>query len=132
MEHHDRRHDGKLRAIADAQAAGLVRQGDPFDVMALVIAVSMAWSRGSSRGGRGGAGVPDRGGTAVRVGLRTVFDGAGVVQGEVGLRVHRATLWTFHHRSRPFSVFRGGMAMRRIRCDVFFATDSSDRTMNCR
>ncbi|GGW41250.1 hypothetical protein FHS32_000483 [Streptomyces albaduncus] len=44
MEHHDRRHDGKLRAIADAQAAGLVRQGDPFDVMALVIAMSMAWS----------------------------------------------------------------------------------------
>ncbi|MER5823388.1 TetR/AcrR family transcriptional regulator, partial [Streptomyces mirabilis] len=25
-------------------AAGLVRQGDPFDVMAMVIAMSMAWS----------------------------------------------------------------------------------------
>ncbi|WP_399896628.1 TetR family transcriptional regulator [Streptomyces sp. BBFR51] len=36
--------DRKLRAIAEAQAAGRVRQGDPFDVMALVIAMSMAWS----------------------------------------------------------------------------------------
>lgn len=36
--------DHKLRAIADAQAAGIVRPGDPFDVMALVIAMSMAWS----------------------------------------------------------------------------------------
>ncbi|MFF8030826.1 MULTISPECIES: TetR family transcriptional regulator [unclassified Streptomyces] len=44
VENHGSRHDGKLRAIADAQAAGLVRQGDPFDVMALVIAMSMAWS----------------------------------------------------------------------------------------
>ena len=43
-EHHDRHHDAKLRAIADAQAAGLVRQGDPFDVMAVVIAMSMACS----------------------------------------------------------------------------------------
>lgn len=34
----------KLRAITDAQAAGLVRQGDPFDLMAMVIAMSMAWS----------------------------------------------------------------------------------------
>lgn len=34
----------KLRAIAEAQAAGLVRDGDPFDVMAMVIAMSMAWS----------------------------------------------------------------------------------------
>ncbi|WP_199804964.1 hypothetical protein [Nocardia jinanensis] len=33
-----------LRAIADAQAAGLVRHGDPFDIMAMVIAMSMAWS----------------------------------------------------------------------------------------
>ncbi|MFD8521052.1 TetR family transcriptional regulator [Streptomyces capillispiralis] len=44
VEEHELRHDGKLRAIADAQAAGLVRQGDPFDLMALVIAMSMAWS----------------------------------------------------------------------------------------
>ncbi|MGW7278034.1 TetR family transcriptional regulator [Streptomyces sp. NPDC054844] len=40
----DRLDDAKLRAIAEAQAAGRVRQGDPFDVMALVIAMSMAWS----------------------------------------------------------------------------------------
>lgn len=31
-------------AVAGAQAAGRVRPGDPFDVMALVIAMSMAWS----------------------------------------------------------------------------------------
>ncbi|MER5828825.1 hypothetical protein ABT086_43255, partial [Streptomyces mirabilis] len=31
------------RVLANA-AAGLVRQGDPFDVMAMVIAMSMAWS----------------------------------------------------------------------------------------
>lgn len=36
--------DVKLRAIADAQAAGVVRPGDPFDLMAMVIAMSMAWS----------------------------------------------------------------------------------------
>ncbi|MEV4073231.1 TetR family transcriptional regulator [Nonomuraea fuscirosea] len=41
---HDRLDDHKLRAIAEAQAAGRVRQGDPFDLMALVIAMSMAWS----------------------------------------------------------------------------------------
>ncbi|KDN17273.1 TetR family transcriptional regulator [Amycolatopsis rifamycinica] len=40
----DRLDDTKLRAIADAQAAGLVRAGDPFDLMAMVIAMSMAWS----------------------------------------------------------------------------------------
>ncbi|TDC08396.1 TetR/AcrR family transcriptional regulator [Nonomuraea longispora] len=34
----------KLRAIAEAQEAGVVRPGDPFDVMALVIAMSMTWS----------------------------------------------------------------------------------------
>jgi AcrR family transcriptional regulator len=32
----DRVDDHKLRAIAEAQAAGIVRPGDPFDVMALV------------------------------------------------------------------------------------------------
>ncbi|CAM3357556.1 TetR family transcriptional regulator [Kibdelosporangium persicum] len=36
--------DAKLRAIAGAQAAGIVRDGDPFDLMAMVIAMSMAWS----------------------------------------------------------------------------------------
>ncbi|SCK54442.1 TetR family transcriptional regulator [Streptomyces sp. WMMB 322] len=41
---HDRYDDHKLRAIAGAQAAGRVRQGDPFDVLAMVIAMSMAWS----------------------------------------------------------------------------------------
>jgi AcrR family transcriptional regulator len=40
----DRRDDHKLRAIAEAQAAGVVRPGEPFDVMAVVIAMSMAWS----------------------------------------------------------------------------------------
>ncbi|WP_399886297.1 TetR family transcriptional regulator [Streptomyces sp. BBFR51] len=40
----DRRDDAKLRAIAEAQAAGRVRPGDPFDVLAVVIAMSMAWS----------------------------------------------------------------------------------------
>lgn len=34
----------KLDAIADAQARGAVASGLPFDVMALVIAMSMAWS----------------------------------------------------------------------------------------
>ncbi|MQY17769.1 hypothetical protein NRB20_08350 [Nocardia sp. RB20] len=40
----DRRDAAKLRAIADAQTAGRIRPGDPFDVLALVIAMSMAWS----------------------------------------------------------------------------------------
>ena len=40
----DRLDTTKLTAITDAQAAGLVRDGDPFDLMALVIALSMAWS----------------------------------------------------------------------------------------
>jgi AcrR family transcriptional regulator len=40
----DRHDDHKLRAIAEAQATGAVRPGDPFDVMAVVIAMSMAWS----------------------------------------------------------------------------------------
>jgi AcrR family transcriptional regulator len=40
----DRVDDHKLRAIAEAQEAGLVRPGEPFDVMAMVIAMSMAWS----------------------------------------------------------------------------------------
>ncbi|MEU4653254.1 TetR family transcriptional regulator [Streptomyces sp. NPDC023723] len=44
VEERRRLDDGKLRAIAEAQAAGLVRDGDPFDLLALVIAMSMAWS----------------------------------------------------------------------------------------
>ncbi|MGP5033363.1 TetR/AcrR family transcriptional regulator [Brachybacterium sp. JB7] len=40
----DRLDDRKLRFIADAQGAGLVRAGEPFDIMALVIGMSMAWS----------------------------------------------------------------------------------------
>ncbi|GHH41616.1 TetR family transcriptional regulator [Lentzea cavernae] len=40
----DRLDATKLQAIADAQAAGLVRDGEPFDLMAMVIAMSMAWS----------------------------------------------------------------------------------------
>ncbi|WP_028924334.1 TetR family transcriptional regulator [Pseudonocardia acaciae] len=44
VEEADRLDDHKLRAIAAAQAEGTVRPGDPFDVMALVIAMSMAWS----------------------------------------------------------------------------------------
>ncbi|MFD2797192.1 TetR family transcriptional regulator [Promicromonospora vindobonensis] len=39
------RQDGeKLAAIAAAQQAGAVVPGDPFDVMAMVIGMSMAWS----------------------------------------------------------------------------------------
>ncbi|MET9499514.1 TetR family transcriptional regulator [Streptomyces sp. NPDC006552] len=41
---HEQYDDHKLRAIAEAQAAGKVRPGDPFDIFALVIALSMAWS----------------------------------------------------------------------------------------
>jgi AcrR family transcriptional regulator len=44
VEDGGQRTDPKLHAIAEAQAAGLVRPGDPFDVMAMVIAMSMAWS----------------------------------------------------------------------------------------
>ncbi|WP_328655722.1 TetR family transcriptional regulator [Streptomyces sp. NBC_00334] len=44
LDDSDRLDDRKLRAIAEAQASGLVRQGDPFDIMAMVISMSMAWS----------------------------------------------------------------------------------------
>ncbi|MGM0355971.1 TetR family transcriptional regulator [Streptomyces sp. ECR3] len=44
VETHEHYDDRKLAAIAEAQAAGRVRPGDPFDLMALVIAMSMAWS----------------------------------------------------------------------------------------
>jgi AcrR family transcriptional regulator len=40
----DRVDAGKLAAIAAAQGTGDVAGGDPFDVMAMVIAMSMAWS----------------------------------------------------------------------------------------
>ncbi|MEU4144791.1 TetR family transcriptional regulator [Streptomyces parvulus] len=40
----ERYDDRKLRAIAEAQEAGVVRPGEPFDIMAVVIAMSMAWS----------------------------------------------------------------------------------------
>ncbi|WBQ03167.1 TetR family transcriptional regulator [Kribbella sp. CA-293567] len=41
---HTQYDDHKLRVIAEAQAAGRVVAGDPFDVMTMVIAISMAWS----------------------------------------------------------------------------------------
>lgn len=44
VEDHERYDDKKLRAVSEAQAAGRVRPGDPFDLMAMVIAMSMAWS----------------------------------------------------------------------------------------
>lgn len=44
VEDAERLDDHKLQVIADAQAAGTVREGDPFDIMALVIGMSMAWS----------------------------------------------------------------------------------------
>ncbi|MFF1542170.1 TetR/AcrR family transcriptional regulator [Streptomyces sp. NPDC058291] len=44
VETHRHYDDRKLTAIAEAQAAGRVRAGDPFDIMAVVIAMSMAWS----------------------------------------------------------------------------------------
>lgn len=40
----DRLDDRKLQFIADAQASGAVRAGEPFDIMALVIGMSMSWS----------------------------------------------------------------------------------------
>ena len=44
VERHEHYDDRKLGAIAAAQADGRIRAGDPFDIMALVIAMSMAWS----------------------------------------------------------------------------------------
>ncbi|MEV0847772.1 TetR family transcriptional regulator [Streptomyces sp. NPDC049954] len=44
VEDHEHFDDPKLRAITEAQEAGLVRRGDPFDLKAMVIAMSMAWS----------------------------------------------------------------------------------------
>ncbi|MFG2601365.1 TetR family transcriptional regulator [Streptomyces sp. NPDC048462] len=44
VETHEHYDDRKLSAIAEAQAAGRVRAGNPFDIMAMVISMSMAWS----------------------------------------------------------------------------------------
>lgn len=44
VDDHEPLESGKLTAIAAAQDAGLVVAGDPFDVMALVIGMSMSWS----------------------------------------------------------------------------------------
>lgn len=44
VETHEHYDDRKLSAIAEAQGAGRVRAGDPFDIMAMVISMSMAWS----------------------------------------------------------------------------------------
>lgn len=41
------RHASKLSAIADAQAAGRLRTGDPFNLLTLVIAMAGAWSPSS-------------------------------------------------------------------------------------
>ncbi|MEU6411597.1 TetR family transcriptional regulator [Microbispora sp. NPDC046933] len=40
-------HEPKLAAIAQAQAAGRLRPGDPFDLLTLVIAMACAWSPAS-------------------------------------------------------------------------------------
>ncbi len=41
-------HIPKLAAIAEAQAAGRLRAGDPFDLIVLVIAMASAWGPASS------------------------------------------------------------------------------------
>ncbi|NLU75278.1 TetR/AcrR family transcriptional regulator [Streptomyces sp. HNM0575] len=41
-------HEHKIAAIAQAQAAGRLRPGDPFDLLTLVIAMANAWSPTSS------------------------------------------------------------------------------------
>jgi len=47
VDDQDRLDAGKIAAIAAAQGEGRVRAGNPFDVMALVIAMSVAWSPAS-------------------------------------------------------------------------------------
>lgn len=42
------RHEPKLRAVTRAQATGRLRQGDPFDLLILIIAMASAWSPASS------------------------------------------------------------------------------------
>ena len=41
-------YEPKLAAIAEAQAVGRLRPGDPFDLLTLVIAMACAWSPASS------------------------------------------------------------------------------------
>src|SRR5699024_7232220 len=48
VEEHERLDETKLNGITAAQRAGQVRRADPFDVMALVIAMSHAWSPAST------------------------------------------------------------------------------------
>src|SRR5690625_5138502 len=48
VEEHERLDEAKLNGITAAQRAGQVRRADPFDVMALVIAMSHAWSPAST------------------------------------------------------------------------------------
>jgi AcrR family transcriptional regulator len=43
----DVEHEGKLEAIASAQAAGRLRPGDPIELLTLVIAMACAWSPAS-------------------------------------------------------------------------------------
>jgi AcrR family transcriptional regulator len=40
-------HEPKLAAVAQAQAAGLLRLGDPLDLLVLVLAMANAWSSAS-------------------------------------------------------------------------------------
>jgi AcrR family transcriptional regulator len=40
-------HEPKLTAIARAQAAGRVREGDPFDLFTLVLSMAFSWSAAS-------------------------------------------------------------------------------------
>lgn len=44
VEDANRLDTGKLAQIVEAQRRGLVRAGDPFDLMAMVISMSMTWS----------------------------------------------------------------------------------------
>src|SRR5699024_12117804 len=48
VEENERLDEAKLNGITAAQRAGQVRRADPFDVMALVIAMSHAWSPAST------------------------------------------------------------------------------------
>jgi Transcriptional regulator len=41
------RDEAKIAAIAEAQAAGRIREGDPLDIIALVFAMACAWSPAS-------------------------------------------------------------------------------------
>jgi AcrR family transcriptional regulator len=43
----DVEHEGKLEAVAKAQAAGRLRPGDPIELLTLIIAMACAWSPAS-------------------------------------------------------------------------------------